>query len=186
MKKFGKFTARRGRFTKMEDPRFTYYDNEAGIEWDEFFSRPENQSLWYLAVDDGNRICCAEQESIQVRCGGLRIAGLDSIEPYTNGEGGTIYGCRLDWASGKILPPPPPAVSAVQLRLALYEAGFVERAVEKIFASGRRRDDLRLIRWRYSPRFERSSDLINWLENALPAGAQSMDKIWGRALEIEE
>ncbi|KAA6405672.1 hypothetical protein [Candidatus Tokpelaia sp.] len=182
MKNFGKFTARQGDPEKGEDARFTYYYNDGGVEWDKFFKLPENKMAWYLAVDEANAICCAEEDALLVRNGRFVVVGLDSIAPYTNSEGGYIYGCLIDFATGEILPPPLRPLTAMQIRLWLLQRGKTDADVLAVMAT--LKSPLREqaeIKWQYATSFERKSQFIVDLAEAMEWSDDWLDAEWRKA-----
>jgi|GEM_PF-2494377 len=185
MKLFGRFTARPGIKEKKEDERFTYYENAGGIEWDDFFKQPENKAAWYLALTDNGQICCAERDPLAARNGFCLMAGVDSIAPYTNAEGGTIYGCRLDLETGEILPPPPAPLSAMQIRLWLLARGKTDEDVAAAIAGFKSPlKEQAQIKWQYAVKFERDSQFIKDLAKAMGWSDAWLDTEWKKAAQF--
>lgn len=189
MKNFGKFTARQGRKEYGESPQATYYDHDAtGAEWHDFFRNPENKANWYLAIGDNNRICCAEKSSDYIQCEGFIIVGVDNIATYTNGEGGTIYSCRIDFSQGAILPPPLTDITKRQIKLWLLQKGKNPKKYPIEIIAKIPDETLQMqadIEWEDGDIYSRESDFIKSLAKALNWSDVALDAAWEEIASIE-
>ncbi|KAA6404505.1 hypothetical protein [Candidatus Tokpelaia sp.] len=162
---------------------YKYYNKE-GIEWYDYFKAAGNQSIWYLVIDDGKIVLC-EQNWAYAQCADLLVIGVDDIAPYTAGAGGTIYGCRVDLERGKILPPLPAALTAMQVRLWLLQNGKTDADVQAVIASLKSPlKEQAEIKWHYAATFDRDDPFIADIAETMGWSTEWLDNEWQAAVQI--
>ncbi|MBB5703611.1 hypothetical protein FHS76_003518 [Ochrobactrum daejeonense] len=127
---YGKFTAI-GR-TETDQETGVSYDilvflNSKGVDWLDVSKG--NPSNFYCALTDNGEVIFATDEADQIQIDGYRLIGVETLNGYTFGDTGTIYGKQWDGTKiGEPVAPPPDEISDRQFFQKLAVMGIIGQA----------------------------------------------------------